>query len=332
MKETQTKIFSNLNPDTILDLAEESLGVKCSGICRPLNSYINRVYELETRDRKGLIIKFYRPDRWSEQALLDEHEFMRELIDHDIPVIPPLVLRHGNTLGSFSGVNFSIFERKGGRLVDEYNEEQWLELGRLMARTHLVGEIHASRERITLHPESSTRAHLTFLTKGNFIPAESLALFTDTANELIREIAPLFKHVKSIRIHGDCHSANIIQRPGESFFLIDFDDMALGPTVQDLWMLLPDHPNHCLYEIDLFLEGYETFRPFDRRELQLIEPLRAMRYIHFIAWCAHQAEDGAGPPTHDWGTQSYWKKEIRDLQDQLKLIREGPDHQYSDQE
>jgi Ser/Thr protein kinase RdoA (MazF antagonist) len=315
--------FHNLSPDAIISLAEKNLSEDFSGICRPLNSYINRVYELETRNGAGIIIKFYRPDRWSRIALQDEHNFLVELAEAEIPVIAPLKLSNSSTLGDFGHIPFALFPKKGGRFICEYNEEQWLELGRLLARTHSIGVLKRPEDRITIHPGSSTADQVKFLRDGDFVAAEVAGQFFHTAEAIIDEIAPLFDDQEMIRIHGDCHFANIIYRPEESFFLIDFDDLAIGPPVQDLWMLLPDHPEKCLYEIELFLEGYETFRPFDRRSFKLIEPLRAMRYIHFIAWCAHQARDGAEPPTQDWGSLSYWNNETRDLQEQLIRIKEG---------
>jgi len=233
------------------------------------------------------------------------------------------IKKHSSTLGSFGNIPFALFPKKGGRFICEYSEEQWLELGRLLARTHSIGQLRLPRDRITIHPGSSTVDQIKFLRDGSFVAEESARSFFHTAEAIIDEITPLFDDQEMIRIHGDCHFANIIYRPEESFFLIDFDDFAVGPPVQDLWMLLPDHPEKCLYEIELFLEGYETFRPFNHRSFKLIEPLRAMRYIHFIAWCAHQAKDGAEPPTPGWGSMSYWNNEVRDLQEQLVRIKDS---------
>lgn len=314
--------FMNLGPEIIITLAEDGLAEEFSGICRPLNSYINRVYELETRSGAGIIIKFYRPTRWSRAALVDEHDFLLELAEAEVPVIAPLQLGNGTTLGTFKDISYALFPKKGGRFVNEYSEEQWQELGRLLARTHAVGMLKSPRDRVTIHPESLASRQLDFIAAGGFIPAELSSSFFDTARTIVKEIGPLFNNTEMIRIHGDCHFSNIIYRPEESFYLIDFDDFAIGPPVHDLWMLLPDRPKHSLYEIDLFMEGYETFRPFDRRSLRLIEPLRAMRYIHFIAWCAHQAQDGCAPPIPDWGSFAYWSNEIKDLQEQLDEIRE----------
>ena len=322
-------VLQTLTPDLILTLVEKALGVRCTNLCRPLASYINRVYELEREDRSGLIVKFYRPGRWPEAALQDEHDFLLELAAQEIPVIPPLRLQDGSTLGSYQDMRFAVFPKCGGRSYDEYNDDQWLELGRLLGRTHAVGAMHPPRNRITLAPDLSTRDQVEYILRGNFIPQDLHNAYEKLSAALIAEISPLFAGVEMIRIHGDCHFANIIYRPGESFFLIDFDDMAVGPPVQDFWMLLPDYADQALVEIDLFLEGYETFRDFDRDTVRLIEPLRAMRYIHYTAWCAHQvAEDGSSPVIQDFGTPHYWQREIKDLTDQLARIRSGPETNY----
>jgi Ser/Thr protein kinase RdoA (MazF antagonist) len=314
-----------LTPDLILTLAEQALGVRCTNLCRPLGSYINRVYELEQQDHTGLIVKFYRPGRWSLAALQDEHDFLLELAEEEVPVIPPLRLRDGSTLGSHQGMHFALFPKCGGRSFDEYNDEQWLELGRLLGRTHAVGALHPPKARITLAPDRSTRDQVEYILGGGFIPPELRQTYEELTRTLIAEISPLFAGTEMIRIHGDCHFANLIHRPGESFFIIDFDDMAVGPPVQDFWMLLPDYADQAVPEIELFLEGYETFRAFDRRTLRLIEPLRAMRFIHYSAWSAHQvAEDGSSLLTPDFGTPHYWQREIKDLTDQLQRIREAP--------
>ena len=238
--------FHNLSTEAIISLAERNLSEDFSGICRPLNSYINRVYELESRNGSGIIIKFYRPDRWSRIALQDEHDFLVELAEAEIPVIAPLKLGDSSTLGNFENIPFALFPKKGGRFISEYNEEQWLELGRLLARTHSIGELKLPRDRITIHPGRSTTEQVKFIKEGAFVSSEVAPAFFDAAEAIIEEITPLFDDLEMIRIHGDCHFANIIYRPDESFFLIDFDDLSVGPPVQDLWMLLPDHPEKCL--------------------------------------------------------------------------------------
>jgi len=313
----------DLPPDTVLNLVEEALNIRCSNLCRPLNSYINRVFELQSRDGDGLIAKFYRPGRWTRAALQDEHDLLLELAGEEIPVIAPLALADGTTLGRLREMYFAVFPKKGGRNFDEYKDEQWLELGRLIGRAHLVGARRPAAHRITMTPEQSTRTQLDYILAGNLIPPDLVTPFRAITDKLLGEITPLFKGTEQIRIHGDCHFSNLIYRPGESFYLIDLDDMSMGPPVHDFWMLLPGYASDSLVEIDIFLEGYETFRDFDHRSLRLIEPLRAMRYIHYTAWCAHQfAEDGLSPVAPNFGTPAYWQQEINDLSEQLERIRE----------
>ena len=318
------KAFAGLNPTVILELIESSLGLRCTNLCRPYNSYINRVYELETVDGQGLVAKFYRPARWSDRALQDEHDFLLELAAAEIPVIAPLPLLSGGTLGQCGQLSFAVFPKKGGRNPDEFSDDQWLAFGRLVGRMHLVGAQRTPQDRPYLHPQRSTVEQVAFIRASGLLPADLEAAYARVTEAIILEITPLFARTEAIRIHGDCHRSNLIQRPDDPLFLIDFDDMAVGPPVQDLWMLLPGTANDCSLEIDLFVEGYETFRPFDRGSLRLIEPLRAMRFIHYSAWCARQVvEDGASQVVPDFGSRPYWQAEISDLADQLERIRTG---------
>lgn len=316
--------FHLLKPDRVLSLVEQALAVRCNNLFRPLNSYINRVFEIETLDKVRLVVKFYRPGRWSKEAILDEHVFLHDLASQEIPVIAPLVLQHGRTLAENDNIFFSVFPKCGGRSVDEFNDDQWLQLGRLLGRVHSVGKGTRTEQRITMTPRRSTLAQLEYLLQSASVPEELKPPLDRVARAIVADIGPLFDKTEIIRIHGDCHFSNVIYRPGESFYLIDFDDMAMGPPVQDIWMLLPGGVDESFVELDLFLEGYETFYPFDRRTLQLIEPLRAMRYIHYMAWCAHQVEgDGMTRAIDGFGSREYWQKEIDDLVDQRERIADS---------
>ncbi|MBU0681468.1 MAG: serine/threonine protein kinase [Proteobacteria bacterium] len=320
----QQTAFHRLTPDRVITLVEKALGRRCTNLCRPLNSYINRVYELQAEDGKGLVAKFYRPGRWSKDALQDEHDFLLELAGQEIPVIAPIMLLGGGTLGRYENIYFTVFPKTGGRSFDEYNDDQWMELGHLLGRTHNVGAMHLPKDRLTMAPDRSTRQQVDYILAGSFIPADMLGGFRDLTDTLINEISPLFDKTGMIRIHGDCHFSNLIYRPDESFFIIDFDDMVVGPPVQDFWMLLPGHQQESRRELGAFLEGYEMFRDFDYGSLRLIEPLRAMRFIHYTAWCAHQfAEDGETRVAADFGSRHYWQTEMNDLADQLDLIVKG---------
>jgi len=317
--------FAALTPELVLDSVEKALGRYVSNLCRPMNSYINRVYELADEDDVGLIVKFYRPSRWRREAILEEHAFLLELAENEIPVIAPLMLSDNTTLGEAAGISFALFPKRGGRLVDEYSDDQWLELGRLLGRVHAVGAGRDARHRLVMAPEQSTRDQVEFLLARGHIPAELQGRFQDVTGAIIDMAGPLFTDAESIRLHGDCHTANLIYRPGESFYIIDFDDMCMGPPIQDIWMLLPDTPENCLVELDLFLEGYRSFRNFSAASLRLIEPLRAMRFIHYMAWCAHQfMEDGHSVIMPDFGSFPYWQREIADLEDQLERMGTTP--------
>jgi Ser/Thr protein kinase RdoA (MazF antagonist) len=313
--------FQGLNPERILAAVESALGITCSNLCRTYNSYINRVFEIADIRGNGMVVKFYRPGRWSSQALHDEHDFLLELAEEEIPVLAPLRLADGGTLGRSGELFFAVFPKKGGRLIDEFDDELWLALGRLLGRMHMVGARRMPRDRVRMHPAESTAAQVEFICRSGLLPEDLLPAYTQVTRQLIHLIEPLFDHAEMIRIHGDCHGGNLIHRPGESLYVLDFDDMAVGPPVQDLWMLLPGPLEESLTEIDLVLEGYETFRPFDRTSLRLIEPLRAMRFIHYCAWCAHQVvEDGETAVNPDFATRAYWHKELEDLADQLQRI------------
>ncbi|MGB3223670.1 MAG: serine/threonine protein kinase [Desulforhopalus sp.] len=316
--------FQQLGPDRVLNLVEKMLGVRCNNLFRTLNSYINRVFEIETVDKQRMVVKFYRPGRWTKKAILDEHRYLLDLAAQEIPVIAPLVFLNGKTLAESENLIFSVFPKCGGRSVDEFNDDQWLQLGRLLGRVHKVGEIVKPRNRITMAPNRSTQDQLNYLLGSACVPEEMKPPLEKAALAIIADIQPLFAKIENIRIHGDCHFSNIIYRPGESFYLIDFDDMAMGPPVQDIWMLLPGEVDESFVELDLFLEGYEMFRPFDRRSLRLIEPLRAMRFIHYMAWCAHQVEgDGITRAIDGFGSREYWNREIEDLIDQRGRIAES---------
>jgi Ser/Thr protein kinase RdoA (MazF antagonist) len=316
--------FHHLTPETVLNYVEDALDTYCSTICRPLNSYINRVYELETEDREPLVVKFYRPGRWTTEALRDELTFLAELNEAEVPVIPPEACIDGERLQIDGDTRFAIFPKMGGRIVDEPSNEEWVELGRLVARVHDVGRSHDSIDRVTFTPADCTEAQISHIVQSGSMPEDISGQWEDAALALVDRIDPLFDEPYLHRIHGDLHPQNLIFRPGERFYIIDFDDMAIGPAVQDIWMLLPGRLADSIPETSLFLEGYETFLPFDRASLRLIEPLRFMRFIHFTAWCVTQAEDGGfARLAPDWGNHAYWQQEIRQMQTQATEIEDA---------
>ncbi|MDJ0624549.1 MAG: serine/threonine protein kinase [Desulfocapsaceae bacterium] len=313
--------FTHLHPDHVITHIEKALDREFSNLFRPLNSYINRVFELQDRQGKGIIVKYYRPGRWPKAAILEEHAFLRELQEFEIPVICPLELADGRTLGDLDDLYFAVFPKCGGRSVDEFNDEQWQELGRLVGRTHAVGSIKEAPHRQKLIPSSLTTQQIAYLKENKLVSAELRDDFFSLTKQLVEVIDQRFSNVHLQRIHGDLHFSNLIYRPGDSFYLIDFDDMVTGPQVQDIWMLLQGYGEENLVELDMFLEGYETFYTFDRRSCALIEPLRAMRYVHYLAWCGYQVvEDGETRVIPDFGSYAFWNNEIRELHDQLERI------------
>lgn len=313
--------FRELTPEHILDGVEKMLDRPLSNLCRPMNSYINRVYELADTEGSGFMVKFYRPGRWTREALLEEHRFLLELAEEEVPVIAPLPLADQGTLGELAGYYFALFPKKGGRFLDEFSEEQWVQLGHLLGRTHLLGACGRAPHRPVMRPDLLTAKQVAMVCASGLLPKDIAVEFARLCDNLINRIAPLFTGARLQRIHGDCHFGNIIYRPGEGFVLIDFDDMATGPPIQDIWMLLPGPPEDCARELALLLEGYVTFQPFDHSSMLLIEPLRAMRFIHYIAWCTHQVlEDGRTQVAPDFGSRRYWQQELADLADQLMRI------------
>jgi Ser/Thr protein kinase RdoA (MazF antagonist) len=316
--------FEHLTPEVLLDIVEDATGRKMTGLTIPLPSYINRVYEIQTRSGERLIVKFYRPNRWNRQALEDEHQFLADCAEAEIPVVGPLILADGSsTLGHAHGMYFALFEKKSGREFELNTDDDWKRVGRLIARIHCAGEARTPQNRLILHPLRSTRDDLKFIIEGGFVTLKYKGAFEDITELVEENISPMFEGTELIRIHGDCHRGNLLDRPGEGLMAIDFDDMMVGPAVHDLWMLLPDHAGRSRRQIDLLLEGYEQFREFDYSTLRLIEPLRFMRIIYFLAWCARQVDDYAFRSNHpDWGSEIFWQHEISDLKHQLQVIME----------
>ncbi len=314
--------FAHLTPEAVINAVEAALALPCTNVCRPLNSYINRVYEVGLADGGQVVAKFYRPGRWSRDALQDELDFLAELAAAEVPVVPPLASpADGALLQALGDTCFAVFPKRGGRPLDEPSPAEWTQLGRLIARMHAIGARHGTRDRVILHPERVTRAHLRFILESGTLPVALSNGYRAAVEDLIALIAPLFDDADTLRLHADCHGGNILHRPGEGFHLLDFDDMAEGPAVQDLWLLLPDRLPRARAEVDRFLDGYEMFLEFPFETLRLIEPLRAMRYIHYTAWCARQQADGGfARLAPGWGSAEFWRQEMADLATQRQEI------------
>lgn len=318
---TKPNDFSRLTPNRLVTAVEQAVGRPFVGFAHPLPSYINRVYELQDGEGTRLIAKFYRPGRWTRAAIEAEHRFVHECAADEIPVVAPLPLASGGTIGDASGILFAVYAKCRGREFEPVGDEDWRRLGRVVARLHAVGARAPAPARVTLRPDEVTREHVRRLLDGGFVGPTCRKAFEQVCTQLLTLIAPLFTDAELIRIHGDCNRGNVLERPETGLVLIDFDDMAMGPPVQDLWMLLPDRADRCPHEIELMLEGYGMFRRLDRRSLRLIEPLRAMRLLHFAAWCSRQVDDPAFTRQFpNWGSDAYWKQQAVDLYEQLEVI------------
>ena len=316
--------FEELTPERMITAIEEAMREPFSGLASPLPSYINRVYEFQAMNGERFIAKFYRPGRWTREAIRDEHRFVIDCAEAEIPVISPMVLPSGDTLAETEGIFFAVYPKRFGRELELHNDENWIRLGSLIARIHNEGAAASSENRLFLHPEKTTANDIATILDGGFVSKRLEDSFKRVCDEILEIITPLFtEEIEFIRIHGDCHRGNILERPGEGIMIIDFDDMMTGPPVQDMWLLLPGHITSCQYEMDLLVEGYEQFRDFDDNMIKLIEPLRAMRIIYFLAWCSRQIDDFKFKNNFpDWGSDMFWRTEIGDLETQLKIIRE----------
>jgi len=315
--------FDNLTPERLLDAAEEALATRLGGYASALPSYVNRVYELECLNSKErLVAKFYRPGRWTKEALQEEHEFVLECAADEIPVVPPMTLANGSTLGEADGMFFAIYPKRRGRQAEFESEDALVRVGSLVARMHSVGARHDALERVVMSPELFAEDALDRILDADVVHRSCEPEFIDVCERIIDFSAELFPPPSSfIRIHGDFHRANVMERPDEGLMAIDFDDMATGPAVQDLWLLLPDCPQRCPEAVEAVLKGYRLFMDFDESSLRLVEPLRAMRMLHFLSWCALQRDDqGFRENFPDWGSEQFWRRENGDLRKQLQEI------------
>jgi len=320
-----TQPFSALTPDTVLD-AFDSIGLRGDGRLLTLNSYENRVYQAGMEDGPPLVAKFYRPARWSDEQILEEHAFVAALTEREIPAVPALELE-GRTLHSFRGFRFSVFAKHGGRApeLDQRDTLEWL--GRFIGRIHAVGALQPYVHRPTLDIESFGIEPSTFLLTHDFIPADMLEVYRGVVAQALAGVQRCYARageVKNIRLHGDCHIGNVLWTDTGPHF-VDFDDSRMGPTIQDLWMLLSGERAEMTQQFSDLLAGYEDFCDFDPRELHLVEALRTLRLIHYAAWIARRWDDPAFPAAFPWfNTQRYWQDRVLELREQIALMDEPP--------
>ena len=317
--------YSALTPDVILD-AVETYGYRCSGELLPLNSYENRVYRIGT-DTGPLAAKFYRPDRWSDDAILEEHRFTQMLMEHEIPAVAPLTDSSDKTLNTHAGFRFSLFPWQPGRVPELNHAEEFEIVGRYLGRLHALGQTETFAHRPTLTVAAFGKDAVDYIQQHNFIPMhleEAYQTLTSQLLDVIHDRFASLPRLHNIRLHGDCHLGNLLWIDA-SPHIVDFDDCRMGPAVQDLWMLLSGEAVEQETQLAHVLKGYLQFCEFDTTQLLLIEPLRTLRMLHYSAWLAKRWDDPAFPMAFPWfNTTRYWEEQILNLREQQALLNEPP--------
>ena len=319
--------YSRLTPDVVLD-ALDTIDLRCDGRLLALNSYENRVYQVWLEDGSVVVAKFYRPERWDDAAILEEHAFVAALEDHEVPAVAPLQ-HDGTTLHAHDGFRFAAFPRHGGRAPELDDDGVLRRLGLYIGRIHAVGAARPFAHRPTLSiAEFGTEAR-DYLLAHDFVPPDLRPAYEAVTAQALDGVAAAFERAAgtpSLRLHGDCHGGNVLWTDAGPHF-VDFDDARNGPAVQDLWMLLSGDHDAMSAQLRVVLEGYEQFRAFDRRELHLVEALRTLRLVHYAAWLARRWDDPAFPAAFPWfNTQRYWQDRILELREQVAALAEPPLH------
>jgi len=321
--------YASLTPDCILN-AVDSAGYRCDGRMLGLNSYENRVYQLGVEDENDiasfLVAKFYRPERWTDEQIHEEHAFAFELDEAEIPVVAPLRIGQ-QSLHEFEGFRFALFPRRGGR-APELDDPEVLEwIGRFIARMHARGAVRPFAHRPSIDIETFGEWPVSYLLDSAFIPADLLDAYRAAANaalDVVRDAYARAGPVDTIRLHGDCHASNILWTDDGPHF-VDLDDARMGPAVQDLWMLLSGDRASMTRQFSDVLAGYEDFMDFDRRQLHLIEALRTLRILHYAGWLARRWEDPAFPAAFPWfNAQRFWEEHILQIKEQIAAVQEAP--------
>lgn len=318
--------YSALTPDLILN-AVDSVGWRTDGRLSGLNSYENRVYQVGIDDGPPLVVKFYRPGRWRDDAILEEHDFAARLAEAEIPAVLAIASEDRSTLHRFGGFRFALFPKLLGR-APELEDRATLEwMGRFLARIHAIGALRPFAARPAIDIASFGEAPRAFLLGQQFIPADLVPAWRGVADLAIEGARRCFAragNVLSLRLHGDCHAGNVLWTDDGPHF-VDFDDSRMGPAIQDLWMLLSGERESMERQLGWILSGYEQFREFDDRELNLVEALRTLRLIHYSAWIARRWRDPAFPVAFPWfDTPRYWQDRILELREQVALMDEPP--------
>ncbi len=316
--------FAVLTPDFVMD-AVESLGFLCDARVLTLNSYENRVFQIGIEDSEPVIGKFYRPQRWTAEQILEEHQLTEQLAADEISVIPPLRVKD-STLFQHQNFLFSLYPRKGGRSPDLESEESLTIIGRAIGRMHSV----AAQDQFRYRPQIGLQEYgydaVEVLLAGGFVPADLIPSWQSTVELLLARVETIWSGVnwRPLRLHGDCHMGNVIWRDDEAYF-VDFDDARTGPAVQDLWMMLSGDEQDRSRQMQAILEGYRDFHDFDLAELNLVEALRSLRLLYHSAWLARRWDDPTFPLNFPWfASPRYWSDQILQLREQLALLDEPP--------
>ncbi len=319
-----TEYFFRLSPERVLQAVADA-GHLPSGHCFALNALENRVYDVRLEDDSHVVAKFYRPGRWSREAILDEHRLLAALTDAEIPVCAPLLFPDGDTLHEIEDIHYAIWPRTGGRSPDELSDDQIGVLGRLMARIHTIAADLGAPNRRTLDADSVPLEALDRLEEGDWLPPSCGPRYARAVLTLVVVYLERSRDIEVQPIHGDCHAGNLLYGR-DGWFFLDFDDMVIGPPVQDVWMLIPGRDAEADRQRRLLIEAYRTFRPFDDRSLSLIEPLRGFRFVFYAGWIAKRWQDPAFPDAFPhFGTDEYWENETRDLEELVTRIAKGED-------
>ncbi len=317
--------YHGLDPGTVLD-AIDTLGVWTDGRLLALNSYENRVYQVGLEGADPVVVKFYRPGRWTTDAILEEHAFAQELADHEIPVVAPQIIA-GATLHEYRGFRFAVYPRRGGRSpdLDDSNALEWV--GRFLGRLHLVGASKPFRHRRELSIEAMGQQAVETVLSMELIPRHIAEAYATITRDVLIRVQACWERAgafATLRLHGDCHPGNILWTDAGPHF-VDLDDAVTGPAVQDLWMLLSGDRQEMTTQLLDLLAGYEDFNEFDRRELHLIEALRTLRIMNYAAWLARRWHDPAFPLAFPWfGSDRYWEEHVLSLREQAALMDEPP--------
>ena len=317
--------YESLTPDAVID-AVESRGYLSDARILALNSYENRVYQVGLEDEPPVIVKFYRPNRWSREQILEEHAFAQELESLEISVVPPMTDKDGKTLHDFNGFMFSLYQRKGGHAPELDNMDHLFSLGQLMGRIHNAGSIHTFSYRPEISVQRYAKDSASFLLENDIIPTSLRPAYETLARDLIEKLERLDQQndPKIIRLHGDCHVGNILCRD-EVFHFVDFDDCINGPAIQDLWMFLSGDRQNKMAQLSELIDGYNEFHDFNPAELNLVEYFRTLRLMNYSAWLARRWTDPAFPIAFPWfNSERYWADHVLELREQMAALDEEP--------